>query len=476
MLLPLLNEGHLVDLFERCQAVAHFGKSGIPQESHPFVAGDAFDFRRRPTADDHLTDVVGQVQQFGDRTAATEARTGAFQAADSLDKLNLGPEVRIESRGAQHFRRIAYRSLAVHTYDTHQSLRQNTIQGRDEVVRFNSHVNEAADNVGNVVRMHGRKYQVSDQRGLNRYLRCFIVSNFADHDFVRVVAQDGTQSASKRQPFFLINGNLRDAANLIFNGVFDGDDLVFVGFNLVDSGVQSGRFTRAGWARDQHHSVWLADVPAKLPHIVLRKAHHVQTEVGNLFRQGFLVKNAKDRVFPVAGGHDGNAKVHETALVTNAESPVLRNTPLGDVQFAHHLDAGNDCGEPILGNWRHRMHQDAVNSIFNGHLDVAGFDVNVRCTPLESSKNNGVHQADHRADCRLSREAIRGKSGVRFFLIFDDRQGKRFGRLIEYALGLFGPLQQVSDLRRVGNFKNQLLAQQQRKFVAYQYLSVLRDR
>src|SRR5712672_397467 len=466
MLLPLLNEGHLVDLFERCQAVAHFGKGGIPQKSHPFVARDTFDFRRRPAADDHLTDVVGQVQQFGDRTAAAEARAGAFQAADSFDKLDLGPQIRIESRGAQHFRRIAYRPLAVHTYDAHQPLRQNTIQGRDEIVRFNSHVNETADNVGNVVRMDSRKYQVSGQRGLNRDLRRFIVSNFADHDFVRVVAQDGTQSASECQPFFLIDGNLRDAANLIFDGVLNGDDLVFVGFNLVNCGVQSGGLTRARRTRHQHHPVWLADVPAKLPHIVLRKAHHVETEVGKFFRQGLLVENAKDRVFSVAGGHDGNAEVHETALVTNAESPVLRNTPLGDVQFTHYLDAGNDCGEPILGNRGHRMHQDAINSIFNGHLDVAGFDVNVRCTPLESSKNNGVHQADHRADCRLSREAIRGKSGVRFFLIFDDRQGKRFGRLIEYALGLFSPLQQVSDLRRGGNFKNQLLAQQQRKFVA----------
>src|SRR5258708_4688929 len=295
MLLPLLNEGHLVDLFERCQAVARFGKSGIRQESHAFVADDAFDFRGRPAADDHLTDVVGQVQQFGDRTAATEARTGAFQAADTLDKLNLGPEVRIESRGAQHFRRIAYRPLAVHAYNTHHPLRQNTIQGRDEVIRLNSHVNEAADNVGNVVRMHGRKYQVSGQRGLNRDLRCFIVSNFADHDFVRVVAQDGTQSASKRQPFFLINGSLRDAANLIFNGVFDGDDLVFVGFNLVDSGVQRGRFTRAGWARDQHHSVWLADIPAKLPHILLRKSHHVHTKAAKLFHYGFPVNKPKHR-------------------------------------------------------------------------------------------------------------------------------------------------------------------------------------
>src|ERR1700720_861941 len=174
MLFPLLNEGHLVDLFERCQALAHFAKCGVPQESHPFVARDALDFRSWAAADDHLTDLVGQVQQLGDCTAAAEARAGAFQAADSLDKLNLGPEIRIESRSAQDFRRISYRPLAVHAYDTDQPLRQNTIQRRDEVVRFNSHVNEAADHVGNVVRMDGGKYEVSGERGLNCDLRRFI--------------------------------------------------------------------------------------------------------------------------------------------------------------------------------------------------------------------------------------------------------------------------------------------------------------
>src|ERR1700676_5786205 len=111
MLLPLLNESHLVDLFERCQTIAHFGEGGIPQESHPFVARDTLNFRRRPTADYHLTDMVGQVQQLGDCAAATETRAGAFQASHSFDKLNAAPDSRIKSGSAQDLRRVTHRLL-----------------------------------------------------------------------------------------------------------------------------------------------------------------------------------------------------------------------------------------------------------------------------------------------------------------------------------------------------------------------------
>src|SRR6202795_4077235 len=100
MLLPLLNERHLVDLFKSCDAVAHFGKGGVPQKRHPFVAGDALDLRGRPTADDHLADVVGQIQQLGNGAAATEARAGALQTADSFDELNLAPDSRVQTRSA----------------------------------------------------------------------------------------------------------------------------------------------------------------------------------------------------------------------------------------------------------------------------------------------------------------------------------------------------------------------------------------
>ena len=69
---------------------------------------------------------------------------------------------------------------------------------------------------------------------------------------------------AKVRPFFSFTGNLGDAADLIFDRVFDGDEFVFVAFDFVDGGVKSGRLAGTGGAGDQNHAVWLANVAAKM--------------------------------------------------------------------------------------------------------------------------------------------------------------------------------------------------------------------
>src|ERR1700736_5194238 len=97
MLLPSLNERHLVDFFESRKALAHFGKRGVPQKRHPFIARHPFNFRSWSAADDHLAYVVGQIQQFRNSAAPTETCAGAFQAADAFDEFDLAPNVRIKA-------------------------------------------------------------------------------------------------------------------------------------------------------------------------------------------------------------------------------------------------------------------------------------------------------------------------------------------------------------------------------------------
>src|ERR1700704_4943258 len=475
MLLPSVNERHLVDFFERCDALAHLGKGGVPQKRHSFFPRDALDLRSRPATDDHLADMIGQIQQFGNGAAATEARAGALQTADSFDKFDVAPNCRVKTGSAQYFRGISHFLLAMHAHHADQTLRENAIQCRNEVIGLHSHVDKTADDVGDVVGMHGRKNQVSGERGLNRNLGSFVVSNLAHHDLIRVVAKDGAQSAGKRQTLFLVHRNLRDAANLVFDGVLDRDDLVFVGLDLVNRGIESSRLSRARGAGDEHHAVRFADVSAKLPHILTRKTHHFKAEGRKLFRESLLVEHTKNRVFPVNRGHDRNAEVDETAFVPNAKTAVLRDTPLGDVQFTHDLDAGNDCGEPILGDGHHRLYQDSVNAIFDRDFDVPGLDMDVRGAPLERGENNRVHQPNDGTHGRLTCQAVCGKRRVCFLVLLDNGQRKCLSRLIEHALGLFSTLQQVADLRGGGDLQDQLLAQQQREFVTQQDLAGLGD-
>src|SRR6185369_8220892 len=125
------------------------------------------------------------------------------------------------------------------------------VQGRNKVVGFHADVEEAPDDVHNVVCVNGGKHQVAGKGSVDSDLRSFSVADFADHDLVGIVTQDGTQTTGKCQALFLINGNLHNAANLVLDRVFDGDELVFFALDLIQSGVQGGRLAGAGRPGDQ---------------------------------------------------------------------------------------------------------------------------------------------------------------------------------------------------------------------------------
>src|SRR5579864_265190 len=375
MLSPLLNEGHLVDFLERRDALAHLLERGVPQKRHAFLAGGPLDFRRGAPVDDHLANMIRQIQKFGNGAASAKSRAGTFQAASALDELHRSPLGGIETGSAQNFRGIAYDLLAMHANHAHQALGQNAVQSGNEIVRLDAHVDEPADDVGYVIGVHGGEHQVSGERRLNGDLSGFVIANFSDHDLVRVVPQDRTQAAGERQPLLFVDGDLRDSPNLVFDGIFNRDDFVFVGFNFVDGGVQRRRFSRPGRAGDEHHAVGLADVPSKLPHFFGRESDHVQAEVLKFFGERFLVQDAEDRVFSMDGRHDRNTEIDEASFIADPEAPILGHATLGDIQFAHDFDARNNSGKPVLGDRRHRVNQDAVNPVLDGHLDVPGLDI-----------------------------------------------------------------------------------------------------
>src|SRR6185503_12893925 len=155
-------------------------------------------------------------------------------------------------------------ALAMSAKHSDEPLSQHAVQRRNEVVRLDSHVEESANNVNDVVGVDGREYQMARQRGLNGYLRSFGVADFTDHYLVRVVTQYAAKTASEGQPLLLVDGNLRDALKLILDRVFDGDDLVFFVLDLVQRAVERGRFTRTRRPGHQHHAVRLCDELAEL--------------------------------------------------------------------------------------------------------------------------------------------------------------------------------------------------------------------
>ena len=117
---------------------------------------------------------------------------------------------------------------------------------------------------------------MAGERGVDGDLRGLGIADLADEDLVRVVAQDGAQAAREGEPLLLVDGNLRDAADLVLDRVFDGDDLVLFGLNLVERGVERGGFAGAGGPGDQHHAVGLLDVAAEAREVLLREADDIE--------------------------------------------------------------------------------------------------------------------------------------------------------------------------------------------------------
>src|SRR5256884_2812856 len=335
----LLNESHLVDLFHGRDARTNLGQPAFAQSDHALFASDALDLGSRTAIHNHFPDAVGQVEQFANRRPAMITSTRTFQAAGALGKRDVSPHNRIEAGLLQFLGRIFFGLRAFHTDHTDEPLRHDAIQSRDKVVRLDTHVDEAADDVGHVVGVDGGKNEVAGERRLNGDLGGFLVADFAHHDLVGVVAQDGAQPARESEALFLVDRNLRDAAELILDRIFDGDDFVFVGLDLIDGRVERSGLAGTRRTRHENHAIGFANVAPEAAGFFPGETHDVQSKALEFLGKRFFVQDAEDRIFTVTGGHDGEAQINVPPLVFHAEAAVLGNATLGNVQIAEHFNA-----------------------------------------------------------------------------------------------------------------------------------------
>src|SRR5260370_41765402 len=237
---------------------------------------------------------------------------------------------------------MAHGGLAGIADDAHQPLGQKAVERRDEVVRVYAHIHESPQHVHNVVSVYRSENQVAGERRLYGDLRCLLIANLADHDLIWVVAQNGTQSAGKREALFLVHRNLGDAANLVLHRIFNRDDLVFVGLDFVQPSVQRSGFSAARGAGNQHHAIGLCDEHPEALDIVSAATHNIQHKIAQLLTHEFLVDHAQHSILAMNRGHNGNTKINGTPAVSHPKPPVLGNAALRDIEFTHDLDTGND--------------------------------------------------------------------------------------------------------------------------------------
>ena len=288
--------------------------------------------------------------------------------------------------------------------------------------------------VDDVVGVDGGEDEVAGEGGVDGELGGFGVADFADEDLVGVVAEDGTEAAGEGETLLLVDRNLGDAADLVFDGILDGDDLVFFGFDLVEGGVEGGGLAGAGGAGDEHHAVGLLDVAAEAAEVFGGEPNDVERELGELLRHGLFVEHAEDGVFAMYSRHDGDAEVDEAALVADTKAAVLGDAALGDVELGHDLDAGQDRLVVLAGDRGHGLLQDAVDAVLDEQRVVEGFEMDIGGAAFERGKDGGVDEADDGREIVFAGEALDGDVLVGIVFGGEDVEGETFGGLVEDAL------------------------------------------
>src|SRR5262249_32174349 len=142
------------------------------------------------------------------------------------------------------------------------------------------------------------------ERRLNRAFSGFVVADFADEDHVGVVTQNAAQAGGEGQTDLRVHLDLADAFVVIFDGIFDGDDLDRLALDLVEAAVERGRFAGAGRASDQDDAVRQID---ELPEHVVGVGQHA--DVGEVEDHAALVEQTHDDAFAVDHRDDRDANV-----------------------------------------------------------------------------------------------------------------------------------------------------------------------
>ena len=251
---------------------------------------------------------------------------------------------------------------------------------------------------------------------------------------------------------------------MIFDGILDGEDLVFFIPDFHQSSVKRGRLPASCRAGDQHHSVWFADIPAEFLDVRFGESDHFQAQGTKFVADGLFVENTDYRILTVNRGHDRNTEVDRPAFVSRLETAVLRYPPLGNIQFRHDFDTRNNRGVMLLRDWRHCFVQRAVNPILDAHFRISGFNVNITRAPLECRKDDGVQQPDDRARLFL-RDLLDGDRFLTSVIFTDQVEFEAFGGFIEHALGRLGFFQQILNFRKRGNLDGQRPAEKRGNFV-----------
>ena len=160
--------------------------------------------------------------------------------------------------------------------------------------------------------------------------RRFAVTNFPDQDHVGIVPQDASQARGERQPDLRMDLDLADAGRVVFDGIFDRDDLESRILDRVERRIKRRRFAASGRPGDEHDPVRQTRSARGISAARPPACRRSQVELHPL-----LVEQPQNDPFAVEHGDDGNANVDLAAGNLELDASVLREPLFGDIETRH---------------------------------------------------------------------------------------------------------------------------------------------
>ena len=302
--------------------------------------------------------------------------------------------------------------------------------------------------------MERGKHDVAGQRSLHGDLGGLDVTDFADHDGIRILSEERTQRRGERQADLVVDRDLHDAFDLVFDGIFGGEDLDVLGVHFFQGRVKRGRLAGAGRAGDDEDAVRAADHAADAFLDVILHRERLETQVDDR-----LVEDSEHHGFAELRRERGYAEVDLAAADGRLDATVLRHAALGDVQGRKHLDAGDDGRGEVLRRRGHLVER-AVDAQADAELVLEGLEVDVRSLGLDTFLQDEVDEADDR-----------GLAGLLGDVLVGDGGGVDFAELAEEVLHRGGSGFAVDahhaglDLRRVGDAELDLALEDETQLV-----------
>ena len=228
---------------------------------------------------------------------------------------------------------------AVGTDHLHQPLGHAAEQGRGDQEGLQAQVPEPDDGRHRVVGVQGGKDQMAGHRRLDRMGGGFQVADLADHDDVRILAQDIAQDGGEGDVDQRLHRDLVKLLMHHLHRIFDGDDIFFRRGDFLQGGIEGGRFAAAGRAGDQDNAVGGGDEAVVDHQIPLGKPETV-----DLLEDHVRIENPHDRLFAEGHRHGRDPDLDIlAALFANLDPAVL-----GPPSFRRYPDGARNLIREVM--------------------------------------------------------------------------------------------------------------------------------